>query len=131
LGERALRAILFALGATQVALFVWMIASPGTFFEAIAGFGGRNDHFIRDAAVFPLAIGAGLLVSVRRPSWRVPTLAIGAVWYLAHAVNHLIDIGDSEPGWVGPFDFVALLATGLLLLWLALVCARADIRAAR
>ena len=131
MGERALGAILFALGATQLALFVWMIASPGTFFEAIAGFGARNDHYIRDAAVFPLAIGAGLLVAVWRPTWRVPALAIGAVWYLAHAVNHLIDLGESDPGWVGPFDFAALLAAGLLLLWLALVCARRDIRAAR
>lgn len=126
--ERTFRALLFALGAAQIALFAWMVISPSSFFDAIAGFGPQNDHYIRDAAMFPLAIGVGLLISASRPSWRVPALAIAAVWYLAHAVNHLIDIGDAEPGWVGPFDFVAILITGLVLAWLAFAAARADAR---
>jgi len=129
LDQRALRPILIALGAIQLALFVWMVASPESFFDAIAGFGERNDHYIRDAALFPLAIGVGLLVAAWRPEWRVPALAIAAVWYLAHAVNHLVDIGDADPGWVGPFDFVLLLASGLVLAWLAFVAARGDANA--
>ena len=31
--------------------------------------------------------------------------------YGLHALNHLLDIGDSDPGWLGPADFVLL--TGL------------------
>lgn len=124
LDERTFRSVLTLLGASQIALFAWMVISPSSFFDAIASFGPQNDHYVRDAAMFPLAIGIGLLVSARRPSWRVPSLAIAAVWYLAHAINHLIDIGDADPGWIGPFDFVVILLTGLLLGWLALAAAR-------
>ncbi len=126
LDERTFRSVLTLLGASQIALFAWMVISPSSFFDAIASFGPQNDHYVRDAAMFPLAIGIGLLVSARRPSWRVPSLAIAAVWYLAHAVNHLIDIGDADPGWIGPFDFVVILLTGLLLGWLALAAARLN-----
>lgn len=126
LDERTFRSVLTLLGASQIALFAWMVISPSSFFDAIASFGPQNDHYVRDAAMFPLAIGIGLLVSARRPSWRVPSLAIAAVWYLAHAVNHLIDIGDADPGWIGPFDFVVILLTGLLLGWLAIAAARLN-----
>jgi hypothetical protein len=126
LDERTFRSVLTLLGASQIALFAWMVISPSSFFDAIASFGPQNDHYVRDAAMFPLAIGIGLLVSARRPSWRVPSLAIAAVWYLAHAINHLIDIGDADPGWIGPFDFVVILLTGLLLGWLALAAARLN-----
>ena len=26
-----------------------------------------------------------------------------------HTVNHLVDIGGTDPGWLGPFNFVSLL----------------------
>src|SRR5919106_1016046 len=129
MSEQSLRVVLYVLGASQLALAGWMIVSPDSFFDAIAGFGTQNDHYIRDVAVFYLAIGVGLAVAAMRPSWRFPVLAIAAVWYLAHAVNHLIDIGESDPDWVGPADFIAILATGLVLLGLAVVAARQDIEA--
>ena len=127
--EPSFRAILVALAASQLGLAVWMAVSPGSFFDAIAGFGAQNDHYIRDVAVFYLAIGVGLAVAALRPSWRFPVLAISATWYLAHAVNHLLDIGESDPDWVGPVDFVAILVTGLLLLGLAVLAARHDVQA--
>ena len=126
LDERGFRAVLYLLGASQIALFAWMVISPGSFFDGIAGFGPQNDHYIRDAAMFPLAVGIGLLISARRPSWRGPTLAIAAIWYLAHAVNHLVDIADADPGWVGPFDFLAILITGLVLAWLAVAAGKVE-----
>ncbi len=103
-----------------------MAFDPGGFFDAIGDFGPRNDHYIRDAAVFPLAMGVGFLVAAARPSWRAPVLAVAAVWYLAHAVNHLIDIGDSG---AGAFDFVTLLVSALLFAGLALEAVREDVRA--
>ena len=108
MSESTLRAVIGANGLFLVALGVWMIVSPGSFFDAIAGFGERNDHFIRDNATFQLAAGAVLLISVRERSWRVPALSVAAIWFAAHAVNHLVDIGESDPGWVGPVDFVLL-----------------------
>lgn len=130
MGESTFRAVLMVFGVSQLALAAWMAFSPSSFFDAIAGFGARNDHYIRDAATFPFAIGVGLLVAARRPSWRFPVLAISAAWYLAHAVNHLFDIGDSDPEWVGPVDFVVLLLTGLALVALAVLAARGDVEAA-
>jgi hypothetical protein len=124
--EPSFRAILVAFGISQLALAGWMVVSPESFFDSIGGFGGRNDHYIRDNAAFPFAIGVGLLVAVSRPSWRFPVLLVSAVWYLAHSVNHLVDIGESDPDWAGPVDFVVLLVTGLTLLLLAVLAARAE-----
>jgi hypothetical protein len=124
LTERGWRAVLIVLAATQLALFAWMVVSPGTFFESIGGFGARNDHYIRDSSVFPLAIGIGLLGAARWATWRLPVLAVTAVWYLAHAVNHLVDVADSDPGWAGPADLASLLAGGVAFALLAVLAAR-------
>jgi hypothetical protein len=125
--ERGWRVILAFVGVTHVALFAWMAFAPGSFFDALGDFGTRNDHYIRDAAMFPLAMGVGFLVAVVRSSWRAPVLAIATVWYFAHAVNHLIDIGDSE---AGVFDFVSLAVSALLFAGLALEAVREDVRTA-
>jgi hypothetical protein len=130
LTESSFRTILIVLGLSQLVLAAWQIVSPGSFYDSIAGFGTQNDHYIRDAATFPLAIGIGLLVVVGRPSWRFPVLLVAAVWYLAHAVNHLFDIGDADPSWVGPADFFVLALTGALLAWLTYLSARTDVEAA-
>lgn len=34
--------------------------------------------------------------------------------YAFHLLNHIKDIGNSDPGWVGPFD-VGIIAVALLL----------------
>ena len=114
MSERILRIVLLIAGLTQVAQGIWMIVSPGSFYDAIAGFGAQNDHYIRDVATFQLAAGAVLLAAVRHLSWRVPALSLATLWYAAHAVNHLVDIGESDPDWVGPFDFGALLVGAAL-----------------
>ena len=35
-----------------------------------------------------------------------------------HVVNHLIDIGDADPEWLGPANFVSLALTSVLLAWM-------------
>jgi len=45
-------------------------------------------------------------------------LTLALVQYGLHSVNHLIDIGDSHPGWLGPANFVSLLLTTVLLGWM-------------
>jgi hypothetical protein len=105
------------LGVSQLALGAFLAIAPGTFFEAVADFGVRNDHFLRDVATFYLALGVVLLVAVDRPAWRAPVLAFGAVQYGLHALNHLLDVADADPGWIGPFDFVSLAAVAGLFLY--------------
>jgi hypothetical protein len=115
--DARLRPILIVLGLGQLGLGAVMAIAPGTFFDALADFGVRNDHFLRDVATFYLALGVVLLVAVDRPSWRAPTLVFGALQYGLHALNHLLDIGDADPGWVGPFDFITLAAVAAVFLF--------------
>jgi hypothetical protein len=95
-------------GVSQVALGAWMAVAPRSFFDAIGGFGPFNDHYVRDVSTFYLAVGIALLVAWRRPGWRVPVLAVAVLQYAFHVVNHVADVGDGDPGWVGPVDVISL-----------------------
>jgi hypothetical protein len=108
--------IAFALGQLLLGLLLWL--TPGFFYDEIGPFGARNDHYMGDVASFYLALGAVALVAVRRVSWRVPVLALALVQYALHSLNHLIDIGESDPGWIGPADFLSLTLTAALLGWM-------------
>ena len=102
------RTALLALGLTQLGLGAFMALAPGKFFDTIADYGIRNDHYLRDLATFYLALGIVLMVASDRRSWRAPVLAFAVIQYGLHTLNHLLDIGDADPGWIGPFNFVSL-----------------------
>lgn len=106
------------MGFYLVGLSLVMIAALGFFFEQIAPIGVRNDHYILDGATFQLAFGAGALVAARRRDWRVPVLAMLTFQFVLHALNHLKDIDDASPHWLGVANFAGLAAGGLLLVWL-------------
>jgi hypothetical protein len=114
----ALTAGIAAFALYHLALALFMAAFPRSFYSNVGPFGIRNDHYIRDAATFSAAIGAGLVVALRRPAWRVPMLAITTLQFALHSVNHLVDIGRAHPEWNGYFDFFSLAAATLVLAWL-------------
>ena len=99
-----------------IGLLLWL--TPGVFFEQIGPYGTRNDHYMGDLATWYLASGAAVVAAVTRPSWRVPVLFLVAVQYALHSVNHLIDVGETDPGWLGPFNLVALALATVLLVWM-------------
>jgi hypothetical protein len=72
------------------------------------------------ASAVVLAIAAG------RPAWRAPVLALVGLQYALHALNHLVDAGGSDPGWVGPLDLVTLAAGAVLVLALYRSAAREE-----
>ena len=109
---------LLAFGLYQIALGFFMVLAPGTFFEEIAAFGTRNDHYIQDLATFELPLGVLFLVAAFKPGWRVPALVFGVLHWALHSISHLVDIGEADPEWLGPFDFVALTIGTTLLGWL-------------
>ena len=115
---RFMRALLiaFAVGQLVLGLLLWL--TPGFFFDEIGPYPPRNDHYMADVATFYLALGAASLVSVSRPSWRVPVLALALIQYALHSLNHLIDIDNAETSWLGPANFVSLLLTTVLLGWM-------------
>ncbi len=123
-----LKPLLLILGAYQLALGTFMIVAPGTFFEKIGPYGVQNDHYIRDAATFTLALGLVLLISAWRPGWRVPAIAGALFQYVLHSVNHLVDIGEADPERLGPTNFVLLALGAALLGWMFTVATRTEAR---
>jgi hypothetical protein len=120
---------LLAFAGIQLGLALFMALAPHRFYVAIGPFGAGNDHYVRDVASYNAALGVGLLLAIRHASWRVPVLAIMTVQFALHSLNHLLDIADAHPGWVGYFDFFALAAATLQLAgltWMALAMARAP-----
>jgi hypothetical protein len=108
--------IVFAAGQIVLGLLLWL--APGFFYDEIGPYPPRNDHYMADLATFYLALGAVALASVSRERWRVPVLTLALVQYGLHSLNHLIDIGDAHPGWLGPANFVSLVLTTVLLGWM-------------
>jgi hypothetical protein len=113
-----MRILLIVFALTQLLLGVLLWLAPGFFYDEIGPYGPRNDHYMADLATFYLALGAVALVALRRASWRVPVLAFAVVEYTLHSVNHLVDVGESDPSWLGPANLTSLVLGTLLLAWM-------------
>jgi hypothetical protein len=118
LSEIRMRQALAVLGVVQLVIGAWLAIDPDSFVDKVAPFGTIDDHFLRDIATFQLATGAALLMAVGRPAWRVPVLFFAVVQGVLHTINHLIDIGDTDPSWQGPFNFASLLLQTALFAYL-------------
>jgi hypothetical protein len=112
------RALLIAFAVAQLVIGLLLWLTPGFFFEEIGPYGVRNDHYMGDLATWYLASGVAVLAAVPRPAWRVPVLFLVAVQYALHSLNHLIDVGEADPGWLGPANLVALALATVLLGWM-------------
>jgi hypothetical protein len=119
-----LKPALLALAAVQAAVGLSQTLAPGWFYETIANFGPRSDHTLRDVATYYLASALALWLAASRPSWRVPVLVLVLAQYVLHTVNHLVDIDEASPGWVGPADALSLIVVAGLLLWCLKVAAK-------
>jgi hypothetical protein len=115
-----------SLAVVHLAIAVWMLAWPHAFFTSIGAFGPYNAHYERDAGTFYLAFALAAWVAAVRPRWRIPVLAVFAVQYVAHTVNHLFDAGRSHNGWSGPVDAASLGLTALSLLALLWALTRTE-----
>ena len=126
MSEGTLRGGLYVLGGITVAIGALMAVAPGTFFDEVGPYGIRNDHYIGDNAAFYLAAGIGFLVAITRPSWRVPMLTLGALWYGFHAINHLFDIGEAKSDARGIADTLLLALGSAAFAYLARGSTRLD-----
>jgi hypothetical protein len=124
LTEPTLRMTIGALGVFHVLEGLYMLLAPGSFYSRIGTYGVENTHYVGDVGSFVLAFGVALLLAAGRPSWRTPVLAVGALWYAVHALNHLFDIGEARSTTRGVIDTVLLVLGALLLGWLANVAQR-------
>jgi hypothetical protein len=113
-----MKALLVVFAVVQLVIGILLWAAPDFFFEEIGPYGTRNDHYMGDAATWYLALGAAVLVAVSKASWRVPLLALAFIQYALHSLNHLIDVGEADPSWLGPANLVSLVLGTVLLGWM-------------
>lgn len=108
--------MLVAVAAVLILPGVLAFVSPGAFYDVVAGFPPRNDHFLRDLGAFQIGLGAFALVAWRVPAARPGALAVLALHFGLHTVSHVIDVSNADPSWQGPFGLVAeALATAVLV----------------
>ena len=119
--EDGQRVLLAVLAVSQLALALFMAMAPREFFDALGPWGDYNGHYVRDLATVYGAIGVGALLALSRPSWRGPVLAVAAVEYGLHALNHVLDLTEADPEWWGYVVLGLLLASTALFAWLARV----------
>jgi hypothetical protein len=124
INERAMRAVLVVLGVLQVASGALALVAPGTFFDEIGRYGVENSHYVGDVGAFVLAFGIAVLVAAQRPSWRVPVLVLGTLWYGLHAINHAFDVGEARSDARGIVDTVYIGVGAPLFAYLAWAAAR-------
>ncbi|MEK6327639.1 MAG: hypothetical protein AABM66_08990 [Actinomycetota bacterium] len=124
ISERAMRAALIVLGVVQVASGALALIAPGTFYDEVGRYGVENQHYVGDVGAFVLAYGIAVLVAAQRPAWRVPVLALGAIWYGFHAINHVFDVGDALSDARGIFDTLYIGLGGVLFAYLAWAAAK-------
>ncbi|HEX2414239.1 MAG TPA: hypothetical protein VHJ37_03385 [Thermoleophilaceae bacterium] len=113
-----MRLLLIVFAVVQIVLGLLLWLTPGFFHDEIGPYGPRNDHYMGDVATWYLALGGVTLVAVRQLSWRVPVLAFAIAQYALHSLNHLIDVSEAEPSWLGPFNLVSLVLATVLLAWM-------------
>jgi hypothetical protein len=113
-----MRLLLIVFAVVQIVLGLLLWLTPGFFHDEIGPYGPRNDHYMGDVATWYLALGGVTLVAVRQFSWRGPVLAFAFAQYALHSLNHLIDVSDADPSWLGPFNLVSLMLATVLLAWM-------------
>ena len=115
LARRLPRAAAVAGGIIYVALGVWALVSPRSFFVAIATFEPYNQHFLQDAGAFQIGLGVVLLLAglpARADALTVALTGVG-VGTALHAVSHVVgrDLGGAPER-----DIPALTVLAVLLL---------------
>jgi hypothetical protein len=115
---RFMRILLIAFAVTQILVGLALWLTPGFFHDEIGPYGPRNDHYMADLATFYIALGAVALVALRRPAWRVPLLAFAVLEYTLHSLNHLLDVSEADPSWLGPANLALIVLSTLLVGWM-------------
>ena len=113
LGTRLPRAIAIVGGVGFIALGLWAMVDPRSFFEALASFEPYNQHFVQDIGAFQIGLGVVLLlagVPVRADGLTVALVGVG-VGAALHTVSHIIgrDLGGAPERDIPTFAGMAVL----------------------
>lgn len=124
-GSRGVSVAIGALGLLFVLTGGWAGVDSHSFSRTLADFGPENGHLVHDFGAASFAIGAGLLLAVRRVAWRAPVLVVATLWNGLHAISHLVDLEHAESRAVGIGE-AALLVAGTLLLGALALASREE-----
>ena len=82
------------VGVGQVALGLWAMVDPRSFFERVALFEPYNQHFLQDLGAFQIGLGAVLLLAGLRTHLDALTVSLIGVGIggALHAVSHVIGV---------------------------------------
>ena len=82
------------VGAGLLALGLWAMVDPQSFFDRIALFEPYNQHFLQDLGALQIGLGAVLVLAGLIPTLDALTVALVGVGVGAalHAVSHVIGI---------------------------------------
>ena len=90
-------------GLGNLANGAWMLADPAGWYEtfpaSVPDFGPLNEHFVRDIGCAFFLQGLVLAGAAFVPRWRVAAYGAVAVFYVLHALVHVV---DTLRGLVGP-----------------------------
>ena len=105
--------------ASFLALGLWAMVDPESFFDQIATFKPYNQHFVQDIGAFQIGLGAVLLLALlpARPDALAVALLGAGIGSGAHVVSHIVghDLGGRPESDIPVFTAatVLLIAAGL------------------
>ena len=113
LGQWVPRAGALLGGVAFVALGVWAILGPRSFFDAVATFEPYNRHFLQDIGAFQIGLGAVLLLAAlpgRADGLALALLGVG-IGATFHVISHIVgrDLGGNPETDIPVFGVIALL----------------------
>lgn len=92
---RAVRQGIALVALVSLVNAVWIFGSVLHWFETIPGVadtGLPNHHFVRDVGLVYGLFGAALLWVLRDPSPRYAVFVVATLFYLGHALGHVVEI---------------------------------------
>lgn len=93
-GRSGSAGLAIGVGAGLVALGLWAMVGPQSFFDRVALFEPYNQHFLQDLGALQIGLGAVLLLAGLIPTLDALTVALVGVGIggALHAVSHVIGI---------------------------------------
>ena len=111
------RVITAGVGLLLVALGLWALFSPHSFFMDLAKYPPYNKHLFHDVGAFQIGIGATMIMALFRRDALGIVLLGTSIGTVLHAVSHIIDrnLGgkSTDPFTISAIAFAVLIATAL------------------
>jgi hypothetical protein len=126
-----LRVLFLVFGVLSLFNGLWMLFAPLSWYNdlpaGVPDTGPYNGHFIRDLGLVFVLIAVGFLWSVHRVRQSRPILFVITVFFVGHAILHVVDLLTSRlPHSHWAMDTPAVFLPAILLILLNFVAYKSD-----